>query len=290
MKKVVILGCENSHADMFLNFMQQGGYEEMKVVGAYSDDPAAMKRLQDNFGVPPMTSFDEAVGKVDGVIVTARHGDNHYTYAKPYIQNGAVMFIDKPITVSQQDALQLARDLKAAGVRVTGGSCCKHIEIIQTLKREHLSETGGKTVGGFFRAPVDLDNPYGDFFFYSQHLVEMVCEVYGYHPRAVHALTANGVVNVTFRYDGFDVSGLYVHYNDAYFAARCSVADTHAEEIVLDGDSACFRIELDDFYRLLLGGEQSRSLTEFIAPVFVLNAIYRSMQSGKEEPIEEYAI
>ena len=290
MKHVVILGCENSHADMFLSFMGQGGYPEMTVIGAYSDDPTAMKRLQDNFGVSPMASFDEAVGKVDGVIITARHGDNHYKYAKPYLQDGTVMFIDKPITVSQDEALQLARDLNANNVRVTGGSCCKHIDIIQTLKQEHLSETGGKTVGGFFRAPVDLSNPYGDFFFYSQHLVEMVCEVYGYHPHAVHALTADGVINVIFRYDGFDVSGLYVHYNDAYFAARCSVSNTHAEEIVLDGDSACFRVELDEFYRLLLGGEQRRSTEEFIAPVFVLNAINRSMQSGKEEPVEEYVL
>jgi len=32
-----------------------------------------------------MKNYDDAVGKVDSVIITARHGDNHYKYAKPYL-------------------------------------------------------------------------------------------------------------------------------------------------------------------------------------------------------------
>ena len=38
-----------------------------------------------------MESFDAAVGKVDGVIVTARHGGNHLKYALPYIESGVPM-------------------------------------------------------------------------------------------------------------------------------------------------------------------------------------------------------
>lgn len=290
MKKVVILGCENSHADTFLGFMKEGGYPELEVIGCYSHEPAAMKRLEDNFGVPPMASFDEAVGKVDGVIVTARHGDNHYKYAAPYIREDAVMFIDKPVTVSEEDALNLAKDLRAAGVRVTGGSCCKHFDIIQTLKQEHLNEIGGKTTGGYFRAPVLLDNPHGNFFFYSQHLVEMVGEVFGFLPHSVQAFVAGGNVTVIFRYDEFDVCALYVDQDDAYYASRCTKSNTHGEKETITMSSPCFHTELDEFYTLILGGEQKYSLEDFIAPVFVLNAIHRSMQSGKEEPVHTFTI
>lgn len=290
MKKVVILGCENSHADTFLGFMKEGGYPELEVIGCYSHEPAAMKRLEDTFGVPPMASYDEAVGKVDGVIVTARHGDNHYKYAKPYIQSGAVMFIDKPVTVSEEDALALARDLRAANVRVTGGSCCKHFDIIQQLKKEHLEDVGGKTVGGYFRAPVLLQNPHGNFFFYSQHLVEMVGEVFGFLPRSVQAFTVGGNVTVIFRYADFDITALYVDQDDAYYASRCTKSVTRGEKEEITISSPCFHTELDEFYALLLGGEQKYSLEDFIAPVFVLNAIHRSMQSGKEEMVREFTI
>lgn len=49
--------------------------------------------LHDKYGVYVATSYDEFVGKVDGIIITARHGDNHYQYAKPYLQCGLPMYI-----------------------------------------------------------------------------------------------------------------------------------------------------------------------------------------------------
>ena len=108
MKKIVILGCENSHADMFLGYWKENPkYQDLEVVGVYSDERAAAEKLAADFGVPVMDRYDEAVGKVDGVVITARHGDNHYKYAKPYIASGVPMFIDKPITVSEEDALRL---------------------------------------------------------------------------------------------------------------------------------------------------------------------------------------
>ena len=105
MKKIVILGCENSHANNFLNFVKDGRYPEAEVIGVYSDDTAAAEKLHDTFGVYVMKSFDEFVGEVDSVIVTARHGDNHYKYAAPYIASGVPMFMDKPITIQEEESL-----------------------------------------------------------------------------------------------------------------------------------------------------------------------------------------
>jgi len=43
--------------------------------------------------------------------------------------------------------------------------------------------------------------------------------------------------------------------------------------------------EFGKFYSLLCGGEQEISYDDFIAPVFVLNAIDRSIKSGKTETV-----
>ena len=125
MKKIAILGCENSHANTFLGFIRDDEkYKDIEVVGVYSHNENASKKLNETFGVPVLSSYDEAVGKVDGLIVTARHGDNHYKYAKPYIESGIPMFIDKPITIDEDEAISFMQECREAGVRVTGGSSC----------------------------------------------------------------------------------------------------------------------------------------------------------------------
>lgn len=54
--------------------------------------------------------------------------------------------------------------------------------------------------------------------------------------------------------------------------------------------TSCFTRELDEFCELLRGGEQTVSYQNFIAPVFVLNAINRSLMSGMEETVNEYEV
>ena len=113
MYKVAILGCENSHANNFLKaVIQDKLVTDVEFVGVYSYDPEAAAKLNAEFGVPVADSYDAFVGKVDGIIITARHGDNHYKYAKPYLDSGIPMFIDKPITCTEEDAAAFMKDLK----------------------------------------------------------------------------------------------------------------------------------------------------------------------------------
>ena len=291
MKKIVILGCENSHADMFLGFMKGNEkYADLQVAGVYSDDKTAAEKLAEKYGVKVMSAYDEAVGKVDGVIVTARHGNNHYKYAAPYIKTGVPMFIDKPITVNEGEALKLARECKAAGVRLTGGSTCVHDERVQTLKNEHDDNKDGKTISGFIRCPINLKNNYGDFFFYSEHLVGIMSTIFGYYPESVKAYKNAEKITVVFRYKDYDVTGLYVDKNNLYYAMRIAENGVHGEELPINELNPCFKMEFNSFYGLLCGEKQRLSYEDFIAPVFVLNAIQRSLDSGNEEKINKFEV
>jgi hypothetical protein len=46
-----------------------------------------------------------------------------------------------------------------------------------------------------------------------------------------------------------------------------------------------FLREFDEFYGLLEGKKQAATYEEFISPVFIMNAIERSLESGKDERI-----
>lgn len=291
MKKIVILGCENSHANTFLGFIRDiEKFNDVEVVGVYSHEREAMEKLNAEFGVKIMDSYDEMVGKVDGVVITARHGNNHFKYAKPYIESGVPMFIDKPVTISEEEAVEFMRLCRDNGVRVTGGSCLKHVDTIQNLKKEVENNVGGKTVGGFLRAPVSMNNEHGGFFFYSQHLAEMVMEAFGTYPNYVKADVNGDKINVLFSYNDYNVDAMFVESNYYYYASRHSEEGLTGESFPIDGTSKCFFIEFDEFYELLQGGKQKVSYEDFIAPVFVLNAIKRAINSGEEEIVKDYII
>ena len=95
MKKIAILGCENSHANTFLKFIKENKkFSDIEVIGVYSKDREASEKLRETFGVAILDDYTDAVGKIDGLVITARHGDDHYKYAKPYIFNFINYFSD----------------------------------------------------------------------------------------------------------------------------------------------------------------------------------------------------
>ena len=284
MKKIAILGCENSHATHFIKFIKEKKeFSDVEVVGVYSDERASAEKLNADFGVPVMDNYTDAVGKLDGLIITARHGDNHLRYAKPYIDSGIPMFIDKPITVSESDVIEFMRLLSEKGVRISGGSSLKQDVYVQKLKEERLSEKDGKTLGGYLRAPLSLENAYGGFYFYAQHLVEMVCEIFGRFPISVTAKKNGGQIHVLFHYEDYDCVGLFANDSYLYYVSRMSENGTSSYEISNSHD--WYYPEFSEFYGLLSGNGQSASYESFASPVFVINAIARSLESGKEEPV-----
>ena len=283
MKKIAILGCENSHADAFLTFIKEKAeFSDVEVVGVYSDDAAAAAKLNEKFGAPVMSDYADAVGKVDGIMITARHGDNHFKYAKPYIESGIPMFIDKPITVSESDALEFMAQLKNKGVSVTGGSSLKHDDVIKKFKKDAEDEVGGKTIGGYVRAPYQAQNDYGGYFFYAPHLIEMVCQIFGNRPLSVTAKQNGKQVHVLFHYENYDCVGLFCDSNYVYYASRMSEKGTDSSAVTFTKD--WYYREFALFYDLL-GGGAGEDYSEFIAPVFVMNAVYRSLCSGNTEAV-----
>lgn len=284
MKNIAILGCENSHANSFLTFIKEREeFSDVNVIGVYSDDIEAANKLHDTFGVAVMDNYADAVGKVDGIVITARHGDNHYKYAKPYIASHIPMFVDKPITVSEEDALCFMKELAANNIKVSGGSSLKHDDLVIALKNDRENNVDGNTLGGFIRAPYQSENEYGGFYFYAQHLVEMVCEIYGRFPLSVCATKKGSQISVLFRYEDYDCHGLFCDKSYCYFASRMAAKGSKGAAIPSTKEWS-YR-EFREFYHLMTGEGSGACYKELIAPVYIMNAIDRALASGTEEKI-----
>ena len=282
MYKIAILGCENSHADAFLTtILKDKKYPDIEVVGVYSDEESACERMRENFSVYCAKSYDEFVGQVDGIMITARDGRNHYKYAKPYIASGIPMFIDKPIASDEDEVVEFMKELKSHGCRVTGGSTCPYAPLVADLATV-VDET---TFGGFLRAPISVQNNYGGIWFYAQHLAEVMMKIFGYFPKSVKAYGNGVVTSVVVRYENYDVMAEYTDGSYTYAAYVSKSSGMVGGEYPVDG--SLYPHELASFYALLKGGRGKEDLRAFVSPVYFIAAMIRSLESGKEEMIKE---
>ncbi len=278
MYKIVILGCENSHANHFLNLIAEGHYPEIEVIGIYSNEPEAVQKLHDQFGTPIMADYADAVGKVDGVMITARHGDNHYKYAKPYMDAGIPMFIDKPITCTEEEAVTFMREAKDKGIRLCGGSTCAALAETLALAETVRTEACGAVRGGAVVSPYQPNSPYGGFTFYAQHLIEIMTTIFGEGVQGVFADCRELSMTFTARYDTFNVQATYLEKTGYYSASVYGAKGVQNEILRFTPDS--FRHEMNDMLDLLHGEPMKKSYESFIYPVFVMNALMRAQDKG----------
>ena len=133
-------------------------------------------------------------------------------------------------------------------------------------------------MGGHLTAPVDLVNPYGGFFFYTQHLVQILLQVFGSGIRSVRAEGCGDTVTVLFRYPDFDVTGLYGP--STYSASVAFRHKTLYTEIKIDMD--LFDAELMEFAGMLLTGVMPDPYESLVYPVTILQALNTALTTGRE--------
>lgn len=279
--KVAILGTENSHAYAFAQLMTHNPkYADMKLVGVYGYDDAANQRIvADGYTDYVAKTPDEFIGKVDAVIITARHGNHHYEYAMPYIKAGIPMFVDKPFTVKVEHAEEMIALVKQTGCLICGGSSLKFMEELKPLRRYADSHT---VVGGCITAPINMQNDYGNFYFYAQHLIEMLFVTFGTDIQSVSAeckdITQNRI-NVIFEYANFDI---VAQYYDSYVYTAAVYAKEGAKTTVTEDVVYCYEYELDEFAALARTGKMEQSYEDLIKPVKLLAAIEQSYTEQKK--------
>ena len=288
MYKLAILGCENSHADNFLRLIAEGKYPQMEVIGIYSNEPEAAKKLHDKFGTPIMEHYGDLAGQVDGVMITARHGDNHYKYALPYMAAGIPMFIDKPITCSEADGEEFMAEAKARGIRLCGGSTCAATEETYALAETVRTQACGEVRGGAVVSPYQPNSPYGGFTFYAQHLIEIMTTIFGEEVQSLFTDTREGAMTFTARYPQFNVQATYLEKTGYYSASVYGSRAVQNEILKFTPNS--FRHEMDDMLDLLHGKPMKKSYESFIYPVFVMNALMRAQTNGGWEPLHAIAL
>lgn len=281
--KIAVLGAENTHIDEIGKIICENPtlYGDIKIAGVYSNEPDAVNRIiKKGYTDYAAQSYDEFVGKVDAAMVIARHGDNHLKYALPYIKAGIPCFIDKPFCANYKDALLLANTAKENGALLCGGSCLKFINETKPLAEVIKSEA---VLSASVGTPINAVNPYGAFWFYTQHLIEMITSVFGFD--AIKSVIANypdknkNRATVIFNCGEYDICGFYTTSNSYYATVVTDKGLYHAQ---CDNVAYAIKELFDEFVNMVKSGVMPCDYDKLVYPVKILDAIERSFTEKRE--------
>lgn len=285
MTRIGIIGSENSHALAFSQIINTTqAHPDMRVVGIYGEDAEASRNVYETCGLEFIArDATEMLGRIDAVMVTSRDGSLHADYARPYIDAGLPIFIDKPITNEGAQTVEILRYAQARGVPLAGGSSVKHATDTQTLQRAaQKARADGTLSGGHVWAPIKMDSPYGGFYFYASHLIETAMMIFGYDALRVHAIEKQTNICVTLEYADFAIPLTYTTVANLYGGTVLTTSEIVSHRIVLAG---CYEIEVAHFAHMVRTGEAPQPLEELALPVIAMNAIRRAYETGVPQDI-----
>lgn len=184
-----IIGLD-AHASVWTRILNnpdaEGELAEMTVVAGYPagspDIPQSMELLKrgietfKKLDVELVDSIDELLEKVDVVMILSIDGRPHLEQAKPVIEAGKPLFIDKPMAASVADAIKIYQLAKEHKVPCFSSSCLRFSPGTQAV----LSDPKvGDIRGCNAHSPCGLEPHHPDFFWYGIHGVETLFTIMG---------------------------------------------------------------------------------------------------------------
>lgn len=183
-----IIGTDTSHVTAFTAVLNDPANPQhvpgARVVAAYkggSPDVESSATRVDRFAEELRTKWNvefvndipALCSRVDAILLESVDGRTHLAQAKQVIAAGKPLFIDKPLASTLEDAREIARLAKAAGVPWFSSSSLRWAEPVAAMKSADL--TGAITWGPGPTEP----HHYLDLSWYAIHPIEMLYALMG---------------------------------------------------------------------------------------------------------------
>ena len=292
MIKLAIIGAENTHAWQFASALNGKNnkklFDDVELLGVYAD----ISTQDGKIGVAKIkelscctmfaNSYDEFIDDADAVMITLRDGAMHLQAAQKYIRKGIPVWIDKPFACSKEEVCKMINMAQMYKCPLTGGSAIPRLPDVKEFIKK-ISAFDKDITGGHITAPANMVNNYGGFWFYTQHLVQMMTATFGNDVIGVRAFKDDNGVTAIYFYNEFSVTARFGAGYSICVYDKCSSA--HIKEIKIN-TSTYFLPELYDFYNVIKTGESDMTEKDIAAPVFIIEATINSYLNNKFVKIE----
>jgi len=270
--RIGIVDIDTSHPPAFVKLFAE--YEGI-VVAAVCDGGAVWDRehveqFADENGIEEVCdSPEEMVPLVDGALVQSANWDVHLERARPFIEAGKAVFIDKPVVGNVRDGDALIELVEKHDTPIICGSSARFADEVTDLKAR-LDEFGAVRTA-FVTGPSDLFN-------YGIHIVEMFQSVFGTGVSEVSFVGENGPEVYKAVYPG----GPMVLFQTGTPAGGFSLTlcgEKKKETITLD-NSALYAALVRKLVELFRDRKADIPIRDFVEPVKVLIAAKASRRTG----------
>ena len=156
--------------------------------------PGFTEKLK-SYGVKLVDNPTEMIGQIDGVLIESVDGSVHYERAKPFLEAGVPMFVDKPFTCSLDHAKAIAELAEKKNLPLFSSSSLRYALEVQEIgdKQDQL----GKVLGADAYSPGSVHPRNPGLFNYGIHGLETLYALMGTGCTSVWAVSTDDVDVVT---------------------------------------------------------------------------------------------
>ncbi|MCO5053515.1 MAG: Gfo/Idh/MocA family oxidoreductase [Verrucomicrobiae bacterium] len=189
--RIGIIGSDTSHVPAFTKLFNDatdpnhvpGGKVTVLFKSGSPDIESSWSRVdqyatevQEKFGVRLVDSVAALCKEVDVVLLESVDGRPHLEQARPVIQAGKPLFVDKPVAGTLRDAIELYRLAQANRVPVFTSSAYRYYRSLVDLRQQTQAQ---KIKGAISYGPCELEPHHPDFFWYGIHPTEALFTIMG---------------------------------------------------------------------------------------------------------------
>ncbi|SDT04428.1 Gfo/Idh/MocA family protein [Microlunatus soli] len=178
MRRVGIIGIENSHTDHFIRHLNdEQRFPGTEVTAILRGEDTRVARVTHNRSLTVVDDPTAMIGSVDAAIVCSRDGALHRPQAEPLLAAGIPVLVDKPLATSVQDADALIAAADSSAVPLLSASAVRFTPGVGALLAAR--DDGGPLTAVSVTGPADPASPWSGLFFYGIHVVETAFELIG---------------------------------------------------------------------------------------------------------------
>lgn len=221
----------------------------------------------------------DVIGQVDAVVIATDIGGEHVNRARPFLEAGLPVFIDKPLTDNAPD-LQTFRDWVAAGHRIMSSSSMRYTK--EFMPYRHSTRELGELRFVSITTPKSWES-------YGIHALEAIYPILG--PGFISARNTGTIDrNVVHLKHTCGADVIVVASSDMYGSFGClQLCGTAGKVQLASGDSFfAFKAQLEAFVSYLRTGIQPFPFSETVELMQLVIAGIRSReQQGREVALSE---
>ena len=209
-----IVGLDTSHVTAFTELLNnpdaKGHVPGARVVAAFKggspDIPSSIEKvkgytaaLRDKYGVKICDTIEQVCAESDAVLIESVDGRTHLAQARIVIAAKKPLYIDKPVSGTLGDVLEIFRVAEEAGVPLFTASSLRFGKNTQEVRQGSI----GKVLSAETSSPAHLEKTHPDLFWYGVHGCESLFTVMGTGCESVERrTTADGKIEVTGSWKG----------------------------------------------------------------------------------------